>query len=55
MANHAKIRQAAEEVWLHYFNRELRRINLISHAQHDKLVVKIQMRKSHPICKRKSC
>ena len=46
MADDAKKRHAAaEKIWLHYFNQELHRKNMISLGQRDKMTLRIENRK----------
>jgi len=45
MAHDLEKRQAAENIWLHYFNQELHKHSLISTLQRNKMALKIESRK----------
>jgi hypothetical protein len=45
MAYEAEKRQVAEKIWLHYFNQELHRRNLISESERNKMAAKIESRR----------
>jgi|GEM_PF-2193557 len=44
MAHTIEKRQAAEQIWLHYFNQELHKRSLISTADYSKIMLKIERR-----------